>query len=269
MNELVAQPQLNSELEAMAAELARRRKRLFTLNILILIVPLVAAIIFFLFGKDDRTWVRDKVVETVGEIVPPKIEQTVPPRVREALVESRVEERLAMLEAKLGPPASDEEPGVEDGEERTEAGVPTGTSVPQELLNQLNNLAALRSRLEEVEASLQDLEQPDGAQKVPALWASLGTQESQLEGQEAFLEDHLSRILALEELKEQLAQQKVIERLGKAEEEMREIAIDLNTKVGSISDLKPRLIRLENELGKFGDIKVRFNVGSSPEKRAG
>jgi hypothetical protein len=235
MSESVAQ----HDLEAMAAELAKRRKRLFTLNILILFIPLAMAVIFFLFGRDDRTWVRDKVVKTVGEIVPPKVEQTVPPKVLEVLHASKVEERLTALEAKLARPAPVTEPSAKNEEGEAKAGTPIDAAVIKKLLDQVNNLETLKPRLKEAEESLKNLEQPDGIRKAPALWTNLGVQEEQLKNQKALLDDHRQRIQALEGLK---------------------IPADLNTTVANIPELSQNLKDLDRRLQELSGVEQKIKT---------
>jgi hypothetical protein len=93
------QPQQDADIATMAADLAKRRRRLQLLNLAILLLPLAAGAIFLAFGRNDREWVRDEVGVSVTETVSSKVEETVPRTVQRALTESPVTRRIEALEA--------------------------------------------------------------------------------------------------------------------------------------------------------------------------
>ena len=69
MSEAIPQPQEDAEIAAMAADLAKRRRRLQLLNLAILLLPLAAGALFLAFGRDDREWVRKEVDQNVHSSV--------------------------------------------------------------------------------------------------------------------------------------------------------------------------------------------------------
>ncbi len=128
------QQQQDADIATMAADLAKRRRRLQLLNLAILLVPLAAGVIFLAFGRNHNERVVESVTEkassrvaaTVENAVPRAVDavakvsvprevkaslketvlpavrttvaQTVPLRVEEALTKAQVTERLDTLE---------------------------------------------------------------------------------------------------------------------------------------------------------------------------
>ena len=127
-------PQQDADIATMAADLAKRRRRLQLLNLAILLVPLAAGVIFLAFGRNHTERVVESVTEkassrvaaTIEKAVPLAVDaevndavpqavktslegtvlsdlrttvaETVPLRVQEALTEAQVTERLQALE---------------------------------------------------------------------------------------------------------------------------------------------------------------------------
>jgi hypothetical protein len=164
------QPQQDADIATMAADLAKRRRRLQLLNLAILLLPLAAGAIFLAFGRNDREWVRDEVgvsvtetvsssvAETVEKAVPPAVaavvEETVPPAVK-ASVEEAVLPTVRATVAEAVAPAVQQALTEAPMTRRIEALVAESSVSPEDLGRVQGDLDALKGRIATQEETLE------------------------------------------------------------------------------------------------------------------
>lgn len=250
------------DIQALASEIARRRLRLVYLNLTLLAVPVALGAWLLTTGKSDRDWVRGTVDTRFEE----KYQVQVQPVVE---INKDLENRVDQLEEKLAPPpepvTSPQPESAEPAEET--AAAPDSTPIPSGLEvfeERVKKLEQQQERLEKVELALQGLTGGEGA--VQVLMDRLGRLEAQqalltnpdqpdsvtalrhnLEGQQARLDATEQRILDVEAAQRRLDQERLAERLRRAEAALAALPRDLGQQLSRLQPLDQRVTALEGQ----------------------